>query len=184
MHSEEEVNVSGMRSIVERLTRTHVIGTTTAERLRYMTFSRKTEVSQEKLTILGKKHVLGLEVTMENAIPMTVVDCINKLNEGLLDEAVVVDKYARFGYGGEQVTSFAKIEDNKDKRIVIEYAMESDYIWVIADLGMMRKLAALVFLLTGPSLRYEQTFYSEVRGCMGRRRHVQSAVDFSVGAST
>ena len=48
----------------------------------------------------------------------------------------------------------------------------------------MSKLATLMLLLTRPSLRYEQTFYSEVRGSIGRGCYVQSAVDLSVGAST
>ena len=70
---------------------------------------------------------------MENAFAMTVVNRINKLNESLLDEAVVIDEYSGFGYGGEQVTSFAKIEDHKDKGIIIDNTMESDYIGMIAD---------------------------------------------------
>jgi hypothetical protein len=106
---------------------------------------------------------------MENTISMAVVYGIDKLNESLLDEAVITEEYPGFGYGGEQVTSVTKIEDHKDKGIFIDDTMKGDDVGMIADQGMMSELATLVLLLTRPRIRYEQTFYSKVGGSMGRR---------------
>lgn len=106
---------------------------------------------------------------MEDKFSMAMVDRIDKLNESVLDEAVIIEEYSGFGNSGEQVTSVAKIKDHKNKRMFRDDTMESDDIGVIANQGMMGELATLVLLLTRPRIRYEQTLYSKVGGVMGRR---------------
>jgi hypothetical protein len=106
---------------------------------------------------------------MENVVSMTIVNRIDKLNESLLDETVIIEEYPGFGDSGEQITSLAKVEDHKDKGIFKDDTVKGNDVGVIADQGMMSELATLVLLLTGPRIRCEQTLDSIVSGTVGRR---------------
>lgn len=89
---------------------------------------------------------------MENILFVTVVNCVDKLDESRANKLIVSLESALFGNGGEQVAAVTKVEHNKDEFITVIHIVEGDDVGMSGDLFVEGELSELKEFLFTPWL--------------------------------
>lgn len=85
----------------------------------------KAKVGEDNLaTIVLAEDILGLEVAMENALAVAVLDGVEDLEKNALDHLVVADVPLPFRDHPKEVPFLTELEDDVDGRLLLDVILE------------------------------------------------------------